>query len=45
MNRILILIAALLAAAAFITFAADPESSFREGVRTQVMSPANSHPW
>ena len=38
MNRILILTAALLVAAASFAFAADPESSFREGVRTQVMS-------
>ena len=38
MNRILTLTAVLLVAAAYFAFAADPESSFREGVRTQVMS-------
>ncbi|MBP7429870.1 MAG: hypothetical protein KBC05_10575 [Candidatus Hydrogenedentes bacterium] len=38
MNRIVILTAALLVAAACFALATDPEASFREGVRTQVMS-------
>ena len=38
MNRILALTAALLVSAAHFALAVDPEASFREGVRTQVMS-------
>ncbi|HOW98892.1 MAG TPA: hypothetical protein P5567_15595 [Kiritimatiellia bacterium] len=38
MNRILTLTAVLLVIVACFAFATDPESSFREGVRTQVMS-------
>ena len=38
MNRILALTAAILVSAAYFAFATDPEASFREGVRTQVMS-------